>query len=140
MWYNNCPIKLILFVASLSSVVIFSSLGEKIITNKVSSNSNGKSIAMKSNPTLRQSSEILTKKLKRKLKRRKEKPNEPTEKSTRQILNIESFLNNFSFFNKNSNVSSNSGSSSSVQTKPTRFVIITIQMKCNRIEKKGQIN
>ena len=99
------------------------SFAEELKAGKFSSYTKSKIAKHETNPELK-SSAILVKKLKRRLKAKKD-DHKQEQPQKRQVLNIESFLNQFSFLTSNrSSLFANSGSSSnSAQTATTRFAI-----------------
>ena len=114
-----------ILILSLFCLAVIPCFGHRLGDPKFQSKSNVNSDTIATSSTLVSPKEgILTKKLRKriKIKDEEEKP-----AKNRQIVNIETFFNQFDFLNFNSsNLFSNSDSSSSAT--PTRFVIFTIQI------------
>ena len=95
--------------------IIFFSDAKKIHKSAILLNANGKSDGIKQTSELRSDENgLLIKKRKKRLRVQKD---EPKPSQGRQIVNIESFLNQFNLFNFSA-----TGSSTSDQTSPTRLV------------------
>ena len=115
-----------ILILSLFCLAVIPCFGHRLGDPKFQSKSNVNSDTIATSSTLVSPKEgILTKKLRKriKIKDEEEKP-----AKNRQIVNIETFFNQFDFLNFNSsNLFSNSDSSSSAT--PTRFVMFTIQIR-----------
>ena len=115
-----------ILIVSLFCLAVIPCFGHRLGDPKFQSKSNVNSDTIATSSTLVSPKEgILTKKLRKRIKIKDEEEEKPVE--NRQIVNIETFFNQFDFLNFNSsNLFSNSDSSSSAT--PTRFVIFTIQI------------